>query len=227
MTLAGLMTRQQLSDDTPARVMFPDYWRINSMVRGEVDGLTDAQLDWESSEWEWSRWSIRKQVSHMASLVFRWLLVRWGDQLFANGKPISDDELQMLNSADHDRRLNDEAYGDIEDILGALDRAIELARGVLKTQTVESMRSMFVERSVTPQWELMARAHPTGVSAPTDGNAPTMTLEATFRHMYYEHLTHLFNIQREKRTQGLITVVKLPNEGYWTIPGWDTSEPGD
>ena len=52
----------------------------------------------------------------------------------------------------------------------------------------------------------------------------TLTLEATFRHMYFEYMTHLFNMQRIKRAQGLPVIVRLPNEGYHTVPGWDISE---
>ena len=43
--------------------------------------------------------------------------------------------------------------------------------------------------------------------------------------MYFEFVTHLYNIQRLKRAQGLTAVVKLPGVGYWVLPGWDRSEP--
>ena len=42
--------------------------------------------------------------------------------------------------------------------------------------------------------------------------------------MYFELITHTFNIQRLKRAQGLETVVDLPWVGYYTLDGWDISE---
>ncbi len=47
-----------------------------------------------------------------------------------------------------------------------------------------------------------------------DPTMPAMSLEATFRHMYFEETTHLYNIQRLKRAQGLATVVEVPRVGY-------------
>ena len=51
-----------------------------------------------------------------------------------------------------------------------------------------------------------------------------MNLEAMFRHIYFEETTHLFNIQRIKRAQGLATVSEIPKVGYWAVDGWDVSE---
>jgi hypothetical protein len=51
------------------------------------------------------------------------------------------------------------------------------------------------------------------------------TVEATMRHSYFEEATHLYNIQRLKRAQGLPTVAEVPKIGYWMVEGWDTSEP--
>jgi hypothetical protein len=43
----------------------------------------------------------------------------------------------------------------------------------------------------------------------------------TGRHLYFEALTHLYNIQRLKRAQGLSALVALPRVGYYVLPGWD------
>jgi hypothetical protein len=45
------------------------------------------------------------------------------------------------------------------------------------------------------------------------------------RHLYFEEVTHLYNVQRLKRAQGLPTVVVVPRVGYWVLDGWDRSEP--
>jgi hypothetical protein len=72
----------------------------------------------------------------------------------------------------------------------------------------------------------MAEAHPTGRRIdPDNPERALITLEYTFRHMWFEKLTHLYNIQRLKRAQGLEVKVELPREGYWVLEGWDRSEP--
>ncbi|MEX0763147.1 MAG: hypothetical protein WD208_07295 [Dehalococcoidia bacterium] len=219
------MSQQTHPDYAPARVLFPEYWSLDAMVRAEIEGLTDEQLDWESGQWGWSEWSIRRQVSHMGSLVYRWMLERWGDQVFPYGSGITDEQYRKFSSADFDRRMDEREYWDIADIVAALTDAVKLARRVLEMETVGSLRVRLIPHRVSPQWPLMVQAHPRGVDLGGDGRPATITLEATFRHMYFEYITHLYNIQRLKRAQGLPAIVRLPREGYWTVPGWDVSEP--
>ena len=214
---------ESIPDDAPLRVLFPDFWRIDSLVRGEMSGVSDAALDWTSDRYGWAGWSMRQQTSHMASLVFRWLCIRWGETLFPDGGPVSESELLELSSPDHDRRLDDRVYHDIEGILAANARALDLARDVLMKRTVGEGRSLVTPRSTSGQWAMMAEAHPHGVTVSEDGGG-SLTLEATFRHMYFEHLTHLFNIQRIKRALGLPVIVMIPDAGYHKLPGWDRSE---
>ena len=71
----------------------------------------------------------------------------------------------------------------------------------------------------------MSRAHHTGITAEGDPASGTMTLEATFRHIYFEEVTHLYNIQRLKKAQGLQLSVEVPEVGYWMLDDWDRSEP--
>lgn len=210
----------EVSDNSPLRVLFPQYWKLDSMVRGEIKGLNDEAMDWTSSEFGWAGWSIRQQTSHLASVIYRWLLVRWRDELFPEGIPMSEHELALLNSAEHDRRLHEQRYWQAEEILQAMSGAMELAQSVLRRVTVAEGRSMTVTRSASPQWALMVKAHPRGVTLDDDGGG-TLTLEATFRHMYFEYLTHLYNMQRIKNALGERVIVRLPNEGYHTVRGWD------
>jgi hypothetical protein len=209
-------------DDTPLRVLFPQYWKLDSMVRGEIAGLSDAQIDWTNYRYGWAGWSIRQQSSHLASVVYRWLLVRWREQLFAGGIPITNDRLRQVNSERHDRRLDDDLFRTSEQILGAMEEAMQIAQSVLRRVTVGEGRTLVVTRASSPQWAMMTQAHPHGVTVTPDGG--TLTLEATFRHMYFEYITHMFNMQRMKRAQGLPVIVRLPNEGYHTVPGWDVTE---
>ncbi|SVB77943.1 uncharacterized protein METZ01_LOCUS230797, partial [marine metagenome] len=57
--------------------LFPEFKGLFKLIKLEVDGLSDRQLDYTSTKWTWSDWSIRNQLSHMASLIPRWLVVRW------------------------------------------------------------------------------------------------------------------------------------------------------
>ena len=196
------------------------------MVRAEVTELPDGVLDWTSERWEWAGWSIRQQASHVASVPLRWLISRWGDQLFGDDLPMSTERFATFNSADHDRRLDDRVFWDIEDILGALDEALVIARRVLIETTVEKARSMVVQRNLTNQWGLMCTAHPDGISKnPETGEMTGMDLVATFRHIQFEFYTHMFNIQRSKMALGITPVVRLPGAGYHTVEGWDSGLP--
>ncbi|MDA0677531.1 MAG: hypothetical protein O2788_05935, partial [Chloroflexi bacterium] len=130
------------ADDAPLRVLFPQYWKLDSMVRGEIAGLSDPELDWTSNQYGWAGWSIRQQSSHLASVVYRWLLVRWRDQLFADGIPITDERLGQVNSERHDRRLDDALFRTVEQILGAMEEAMQIAQSVLRRVTVSDGRRM-------------------------------------------------------------------------------------
>jgi hypothetical protein len=79
------MADQPLTDNSPGSALFPEYATLYDLIAAEVEGLSDAQLDYNSEQWEWSGWSIRRQLSHMSSLIYRWLLIRWGDVLFPQG----------------------------------------------------------------------------------------------------------------------------------------------
>ena len=161
----------------------------------------------------------------MASLHFRWILQRWGQHLFPRGLPPIED-LDGLISSPHDRRLNEHKYRDIDVLLTKLRQALDLAHSVLAGETIGSLREKEIARESPPHWALMAQAHPTGIRwDPKDSALSYMTREATFRHMYFVDITHLYHIQRLKRAQGLATRVALPHEGYLVLPDWDRSEP--
>ncbi len=220
-----MTTDSSIPDSAPASDLFPEYDGLFGLISGEVAGLSDAQLDFESERWEWSEWSIRRQVSHMASLIYRWLLVRWADDLFPDGGHGIDD-VQGLAQSEYDRRMDETRYFETAVVMGKLREAIELAREVLASRTVGWLRCRSIRTALSGQWDLMRKAHPVGVTLVDSANKEIdITLEATFRHMYFEEITHLYNVQRLKRAQGLATVARLPRTGYWVLDGWDRSEP--
>ncbi|MBM3957830.1 MAG: hypothetical protein FJ313_07250, partial [Gemmatimonadetes bacterium] len=199
--------------------------QLPNLVRAEVLGLSDEQLDWTSRRWEWSRWSIRRQVSHMASLIYMWLLGRWGPRLFPEGLGIAAPDYQVLISIEHGPWLDERLFRRMPDIERALRAAAYLAIQILRRETAGSLRKRTLTLELEPEWELLHQAHPSGIRPATEPGKWEVTLEATFRHLHFECIAHVYNIQRLKRAQGLIAVCELPEDGYITLPGWDRSEP--
>ncbi|MCI0825114.1 MAG: hypothetical protein J4N90_10210 [Chloroflexi bacterium] len=220
------MADKELLGDAPATARFPQFRdRIYQMVTAEVSGLTGEQLDFESDRWEWSKWSIRRNLSHMASGDVRWLWARWGAQLFPDGLP-NGEELDRLMASPHDRRLDEDLYWEPEAILEKMRLGLDLCQRVLAAETVDSLRRKVIEGGSSGLFGQYPQLFPGGLLPDArDPSKVSITLEATFLHRYYEYLTHLFNIQRLKRAQGLTAVVEIPHEGYWSMPEWDRSEP--
>ena len=220
------MTGLDMSDSAPATALLPELEsELYRMISAEVEGLSDEQLDFESDRWEWSKWSIRRNLSHVASGDYRWLLLRWGPQLFPEGLPDIADLDNIMNSP-YDRRLDENVYWEVSSILAVLRRGLELCHSVLAGETVGTSRSKELKFDDSGNWAVFAQAHPRGIRwDPDDPSQVYITLEATLRHRYFEHTTHLYNIQRLKRAQGLSPRVEIPFEGYFALPTWDRSEP--
>jgi hypothetical protein len=170
----------------------------------------------------------------MASGNFRWFWRLWGQQLFPEGLPNAQ-ELDQLVTSPYERRLYEDLYLELDVILDKLHQGLVLAQFILSQETVGSLRAKeVVYNHDIERWPWFLAAHPTGLrreieeaSGESTTTRPTvyMSLEATFRHRYFEHITHLYNIQRLKRAQGLTTSIDIPFEGYWALPSWDRSEP--
>ena len=214
------MVQGGLTDDSPGSDLFPEFSSLYDLIASEVDSLTEGQMDFESQEWDWSKWSIRRQLCHMASVPVGWLLVTWGDTLF----PDASVRAQKFKTRTQ-YSLPTTA------IMQELKESTDLVQAVLEERSVAFLRDQVYILRWRPDWgdsmswELMLKAHPTGLTPTGDPTVATMTLEATIRHLYFEEITHLYNIQRLKRAQGLPPVVNLPRVGYWAVEGWDTSEP--
>lgn len=220
------MQTENIPDESPAALLFPQFESdLYLMIASEVEGLSAEHLDFESAEWGWSEWSIRRNLSHMASGDVRWLWVRWGAQLFPDGLP-NGEELDRLMASPHDRRLDENLYWEPEAILEKLRLGLDLCQKVLAAETVDSLRRKVIEGGSSGLFGQYPQLFPGGLLPDAqDPSKVSITLEATFLHRYYEYLTHLFNIQRLKRAQGLTAVVEIPHEGYWSMPEWDRSEP--
>jgi hypothetical protein len=217
------MTKPQITDDSPGSALFPEFDTLYHLITAETDGLTDEQLDWTAADYGWAEWSIRVQLSHMASLIYRWLILRWGDTTFPDGEHGIED-VNGLAASPFDRRMDDTKYYDLPVVMAKLREGIDLARRVLAERSVGFLRSHTVTVTLDGGWALMIQAHPAGVVATEQPNTVMMQLEGSIRHIYFEEITHLFNIQRLKRAQGLPTLSDLPRVGYWTLDDWDVSE---
>ena len=218
------MSLQTITDDAPGTVLFPEYEELYNLIMREVTGLTDAQLDFRSDQWTWADWSIRRQLSHMASLIYGWIIVRLGQTLFPDGNH-GIENIQSLTASGFDRRLDDRRYWDLPVILHTLQDGIALIQRVLAQHSVGFLRSHTTERTVGDHWRLMQQAYTSGLTLDVEAGKVVMTIEAILRHIYFEETTHLYNIQRLKRAQGLATIVEVPRVGYWVLDGWDRSEP--
>ncbi len=220
------MSANDLPNDAPATNLFPQFNdQLYQMISLEVQDLTDAQLDFESDRWDWSKWSIRRNLSHMASGDFRWFWTRWGEELFPEGLANSR-EIEALLDSPYDRRLDESKFWAVDDILGILRKGLDFAWSVLSSETVGSMRSQEIESADNELWSGIRQANYTGIRLkPNHPGRIYISLEATFRHRYFEHITHLYNVQRLKRAQGLAPVADIPMEGYLALPTWDLSQP--
>ncbi len=224
------MTSKRISDDSPAVLLFPQFEsELYRTAASEVAGLSEDQLDFESDNWGWSEWSIRRHLSHMASGNFRWFWQRWGLQMFPDGAPPnapSDEETRLLTQSNYDRRMDENLYWDIEVILQKLHQGLVLGQAILSRETAGSMQSKEFEFSDDGKWPWFYKIHGAGLRRDTEVNTRIwFSLETIFRHRYYEHITHLYNIQRIKLAQGLATKSEVPIEGYMALAGWDLSKP--
>ena len=110
---------------------------------------------------------------------------------------------------------------------GSCVRAWKWPRWYSQGRRWVSLRSKETGEAGPSPGRWFAEAHPTGVRWESDDSSRSyLTLEATFRHRYFEHITHLY-----KHTEGSSVPrvcpqgVDVPFEGYWALPDWDRSEP--
>ena len=126
----------------------------------------------------------------------------------------------------YDRRLDDDIFWDVEVLQDKLSQSLQLAQDILARDAAEGVLS----KEATVDFGGAFERHPElyeGEVRQSPGDPPQWHVKvgAVMRHMYYELITHLYNIQRLKRAQGLQAKVPLPEAGYWMLPAWDRSEP--
>lgn len=219
-----------------AAARYPEFAHLYDWLREEVEGLTEEQLDWDDQSQEWSKWSIRRQLSHIAYAYFFQMVMAWGKHFFKDRQ--KPQPFDPAGAAKYDRRLDEEVFWDLKDILPQVQNSINIAREILSRLDESDLFSITMDRSIPADATFangyerigayMARAvrrHPVGLER--DPNDPTlwhMKAVYIFQHMVWETLVHLNTIQRLKRAQGLPTRVRIPQVGYLQDP-WFSGEP--
>ena len=209
---------------TNARPLFPVFHQYLDLVSQEISDLKKDNLEWVSTKWEWANWSIKDNISHVSSHLFRWYLLRWGSRLFPSELPFHDDIHQLAGLPS--RRLDENRWGSIEQIMTMLEQSLELVDQILGNETPESILDKTIVQGAAGFYGRIADRYPgTQYQDTNDPSLWHLTLEGTLHHSEGELVTHLFNVQRLKLAQGLNFNVTLPNIGYWTLPDWDRSLP--
>ncbi len=214
-----------MADPNAATELSAQFGDFGPLIAAELEGLTEDQLDWSSDRWEWANWTIRNNVSHMASLMIRWPLMRMADALFPDGKPVLEEQ-QLLMESKYDRRLDDDIFWDIGVLRDKLSQGLQLAQDILARDSAEGVLGLEATVDFGGPFERHAQLYE-GEARQEPGDPPLWRIRvgAVMRHMYYELTTHLYNVQRLKRAQGLQAAVSPPEVGYWMLPEWDRSEP--
>ena len=214
---------------------YPEYEHLYTWMRQEVEGLTDEQLDWDDESQEWSKWSIRRQISHVAYAHFFQMVLAWGNLFFQDRE--KPQPFDPAGAAKYDRRLDEEKFWDMKDLLPILETDINITRGVLSRLSEDELHSITMDRKIPPEvtfsngyetisgyMDRAARCHTVGMER--DADDPTMwhlSAGYIFQHMIWETLVHLNTIQRLKKAQGLKPVVDVPKIGYLKDP-WFSGE---
>ena len=217
----------------PNVVIWPEYQQVYQWLCQEVDGLTDAQLDFDSQDpaQEWMWWSIRRQVSHIAWVLLVFPHRRCHMFLWPDGNipaPIRWQD-HTLASMKFDRRLDETRYWEPADLLDKARLGVGWMTQVVTTVPAETIRATRSVHRGTPFWRHVMQVIPRGVWIEDDDpHHIHYTLEASLWMLYWEVLTHGYTIQRLKRAQNLPIRVTLPRVGYLTLPEYtgETETPG-
>ena len=205
----------------PNVIVWPDYEGFYRDVCQELDGLSETQLDFDAPEPEWMRWSIRRQVSHMAWVMLSVMHRRFHAFLWPDGRiptPIEWDE-HRLPTMKSDRRLDESVRWEIADIVDKIKLAADWATQVINMVPINVLRTTERAYTLTQFWLHILPVIPRG--AWIDAQEPNrvhITLEASLWMIYWETAVHLYTVQRLKRAQGLPTRVTIPRVGYLTLP---------
>ncbi len=220
----------------PGAGTMPTYSLLVRWTRAEVEGLSDAELDFDDHhrDREWMWWSIRRQVSHMAwdSLIFtrrRCATLLWPDGNVP--EPINWSEHRLGPTAKWDRVLDETMFWEIPSLLDKLALGNSWLETVVSTQTIDALRATEETIHGNPFWAYVITTLPRGARLVDDPPGHIhYNLEGSLWMVFYEQLSHIRTIQRLKAAQGLEARVNLPRVGYLRLPEYwgdtDANGPG-
>lgn len=204
------------------------YRRLAGWTRGEIAGLTDAQLDRSGPE-EWAAWPVRHQLSHMSYITTRWFMVLYGATALP-WQPVDMSQFgSFINTPKDDRRFSAERYGDPGWLLGRLEEVCAAAADRADRMTgkdIETPCLLFIypggarvgttDEPLIDLWSRNAKCHPDGVRIDPDqpGHVHLSSL-AVMRHVLWDDLIHLRSIRMHKEAIGLPPIhPEAPEGGY-------------
>lgn len=218
--------REELPKLRSALSLCPD-WTLS-----ETAGLTQEEMAFTAQEPAWARWSIDIHMRHLALSPCTWLCTRGGEALRESGYEFPASAKTLIQSRQAGiRHVPPEAAPDREAVVSLMRTWITLACSIIDREKPERLRSLRFSRYVDPEEHrpgdpkrvieysrIAARLHPMGYTEDPDrpGNF-TIEIGAALRHIFWETLAHLRNIQRIKNLLNLPAAVDLPREGYLTL----------
>lgn len=213
----------EMPEDSSIGAM-PYYPHLLAWTKAEVDGLTEAQLDFDDThpEREWMWWSIRRQVSHMAwdALVFPHR--RCADLLWPDGNvpaPIVWEHHHLGPAMKYDRMLDEDVFWQMHDLLEKFELGLLWLDRVVTEQLIETLRGTIDSVRGTYFWRYVIQTLPRGAAPDPDREGfIRYDLEGSLWMVFYENLAHIRTIQRLKRHQNLPLAVTLPRVGYLRLP---------
>ena len=210
--------------EDPTIGAMPYYPHLMMWVKAEIEGLTDAQLDFDDShpDREWMWWSIRRQVSHMAwdALVFSHR--RCAELLWPDGNdpaPVVWEHHHSGPSMKYDRVLDEDLFWHMPDLLEKLQLGISWLDCVVTEHAIETLRATVASVRGTCFWRYVIQTLSRGAEPdPKRETHIRYNLEGSLWMVFYEILSHIRTVQRLKRHQELPLVVELPRVGYLRLP---------
>ena len=210
--------------ENPTSGAMPYYPHLVTWAEAEVEGLTEAQLDFDDvhPDREWMWWSMRRQVSHMAwdALVFPHR--RCPELLGPDGHdpaPVVWEHHHLGPSMKYDRMLDEDLYWQMPDLFEKLRLGISWLERVVTEQSIETLRATVASVRGTHFWRYVIQTLSRGAAPDPDRETYIRyNLEGSLWMVFYELLSHVRTIQRLKRHQNLPLVVELPRVGYLRLP---------
>lgn len=198
------------------------------VVAKEIENVSGDDFTFTQDEPGWARWSIERQVRHMANVPCHWLLNHFGDALHEKGYPLPDVDMKTIAKAE--RQIPESVCPDAESLIAFMRPFFDLGVEILSQETPKNLCEITCLRKVDPNasrgsppekpidfWRMAADLHPFGVREDAARGGFVLELGAVLRQIHWEILAHTRTIQRIKGLLGLPILTELPRDGYLSM----------